>query len=376
MVLGASIFLALWVRLHVARTSAAANNVPVAPFLLVLLYLVVSITGALLSGEFGPSAALALRVGAIGLVILLLVELVGPMDLIRVVASVMTITTIFIAATGTFSAYPYYGRLSGSFPPLGPNEIAFMASIPLIYFTWQLLHVNRTWVVYVAVSVLGIIIMLTQSRTASALILVVLVFLVLRGRQDQRSKLVMVSVLSIVVILLLYSSQLIESYSTRGGDSPIDAAGSRTIAWGAVLDSMRSLAETLFGEGLSARFVSVSGQYWDQQIFDSSWFSAFVQAGWVGVSVALALVFFAVVQVMKNPRPRRDLWLGLLFFVIVRSVLESGLIDASSSYVIFMIVCLGASANASAVNSLPPSIPVRRIPVRQNGIPSKSSASE
>ena len=45
------------------------------------------------------------------------------------------------------------------------------------------------------------------------------------------------------------------------------------------------------------------------------------------------------------PRPASDLWLALVVFVGVRSV-ESGLLDTATSFIVFMMVSMGAATQA------------------------------
>jgi hypothetical protein len=104
--------------------------------------------------------------------------------------------------------------------------------------------------------------------------------------------------------------------------------------------------ENLFGQGLAAKFVAVQGHTWSKQLLDSSWISAFIQAGLTGFVLAVALVIYAATRAIRNARPANDLWLALLALVVVRSIFESGLLDTSTSFVVFMMVSMGAASQA------------------------------
>lgn len=110
-----------------------------------------------------------------------------------------------------------------------------------------------------------------------------------------------------------------------------------------MLEMDRTPMQTLFGQGLAAKSVPVTGQFWTTQILDSSWFSAFLQAGLIGIVLAITLVIYAATQAFRNARPAKDLWVALLVFVVVRSIFESGLIDTSMSFVVFMVVAMGTA---------------------------------
>ena len=118
------------------------------------------------------------------------------------------------------------------------------------------------------------------------------------------------------------------------------------VAWDAVLNMARPPMQNLFGQGIATKFVPIEGHYWHTQVLDSSWFSAFVQAGVIGVVIALAFVTYAATQALRNARPAKDLWLALVVLVGIRSIFESGLLDASMSFIVFMVVSIGAATQA------------------------------
>jgi hypothetical protein len=166
------------------------------------------------------------------------------------------------------------------------------------------------------------------------------------------------------VFYLLFSvtfTDALEHFGTRGGTSSIESAGSRIIAWNAVLDMDRTAMQTLFGEGLAGKLIPVTGQFWTAQIMDSSWFSAFLQAGLIGVLLLIALVIYAAAQALRNARPVNDLFLALVVFIVVRSIFESGLLDASMSFLAFIAVSMCAATQAqvqAGITFMPGSEPI------------------
>jgi hypothetical protein len=152
------------------------------------------------------------------------------------------------------------------------------------------------------------------------------------------------------VICLLFAlafTDAIHAFGSRGGTSEnIDSFGDRMVAWNTVLNMTRPPMQTLFGQGIAYVFVPIEGHWWHQQVLDSSWFSAFVQAGVIGVVIAVALVIYAATQALRNARPAKDLWLALVVLVVVRSIFESRLLDTSTSFIVFMMASMGAATQA------------------------------
>ena len=130
---------AVWIRSYAKRHGRQPNDVPAFAFLVVLVYLCASTLGSLLFGNFSASGKLSMRAAVIALVVLLLFEAVRPIALIDLFARLLTAATILAAVTGGFSAT---GRLTGVIPPLHPNEIAFLAAIPMVYYIWRTANVT------------------------------------------------------------------------------------------------------------------------------------------------------------------------------------------------------------------------------------------
>ncbi len=98
------------------------------------------------------------------------------------------------------------------------------------------------------------------------------------------------------------------------------------------------------GAGLAKKQVPVVGQFWKTQVLDSSWMSALVQAGRSGWCCS-------VFGSRGRSRPRctghgahRMLFVGLLAYLIARSILESGLVDSTTAFMTFFLVSVLAGA--------------------------------
>jgi len=334
---------AVWIRGYAKRHGRRPNDVPAFAFLVVLVYLCASTLGSLLFGDLSASVKLSARAAVIALVILLLFEAVRPIVLIDLFARLLTVATILATASGGLSAT---GRLTGALPPLHPNEIAFLAAIPMVYFIWRTANLDFNALRLAGIIALGIIIVLADSRTTFGAVFVAIALVVIRGSRNAVVKVAIVATMTVALVFLFSFTDVFKSLSDRGGTSPVDTLGSRTIAWDAVLHSAPGTAQMLFGKGLATKKVGVEGQWWTSQILDSSWISAYVQAGLVGLALAALLLLYAIVQAIRNMRPSADLWIGLLILVMIRSVFESGLLDTSTSFIVLMLAALGASTDA------------------------------
>jgi len=342
----AALLVVLWAKGNIARSGRSINTVAAPPLLLVALYLGSSAAGALLFGSLLSSVELSVRILVVGFLVLVLIELEEPMIVISMLSRVLTALAIFTAITGTFDYSSSPGRLHGNFPPTDPNEIAFLAAVPMVYFVWRTVNVDTSFMRILTVIVLGVIIFLSQSRTTIAVAAAVVFYLIMRGTRKGRIGLSITVGAVIFLLFILTFTNAIQYIGSRGGPGSIETAGSRTIAWDAVLNSPRNPMQSLFGQGLSTKMVPVTGQFWRAQLFDSSWISAFVQAGLIGLVLAVALVIYAATQALRNARPTNDLWLALVVLVVVRSIFESGLLDTSASFFVFMVVSLGAATHA------------------------------
>jgi acyl-CoA synthetase (AMP-forming)/AMP-acid ligase II len=342
----AAVLTVLWAKRNLTRSGRSIYTVMAPALLLVTLYCGSSAAGAFLFGSLVASVELSVRVLVVGFVVLTLIELVGPMTAISMLVRVLAAVAIEVAVTGTLSSELFPNRLVGNFPPAYPNEIAFLAAVPLVYFAWRTVNVDTSFVRLLTLMPLGVIIFLTESRTTIALTAALVLSLIVFGARHERFRLTMITGAVICVVFALTFTDAIQHFGSRGGTSDIGSFGDRLIAWEAVLNMTRPPMQTLFGQGIAIKFIPIEGHYWHQQVLDSSWFSAFVQAGVIGVVIAVAFVIYAATQALRNARPAKDLWLALVVLVAIRSIFESGLLDTSTSFIVFMMVAMGAATQA------------------------------
>jgi hypothetical protein len=135
------------------------------------------------------------------------------------------------------------------------------------------------------------------------------------------------------------SSGVLTGFLERDGTG-VSTLESRFVAWDAAGSWADSLWQLAFGGGLSMKIIQVEGQWWNEQPLDSSWVSALVQTGVVGVTVAALWVIWVLHGSLRAPRPQRALYLGLLVFLVGRSLVESGLFDATPAFLAFFALSL------------------------------------
>lgn len=336
----------------VALAAAAAWNLagerrPVAagPGLLLLLFTAVSLLGAAHGGELLPSAVLAVRLILAGLTaVLMLRVLAGPEALGLLLAAMGAVGAV--AAVGGVGELLDGGRLEGGILPLSPNLIALLAAAPGLGCVHLVLRGRRLgWAVPGAV-VLGAAVLATGSRTGIAVMAVaVLVNVLYLGRVRKVLAVLFLAAVPLAVGMALFTP-LVSSLLMRPDSASLLTLNSRTIAWDAVLSTPPGTWTWWVGKGLSVKTVPVQGQYWDEQVLDSSWVSALAQAGVLGVLVLAVWVLAAVFPAFANRGMPGGLPPTLLTFVVGRSALENGLTEASAAFVLFFVTALIVAGRA------------------------------
>ncbi|WP_457254532.1 O-antigen ligase family protein [Pedococcus sp. P5_B7] len=302
------------------------------------LYLAVSCLGGWAAGQALPSVVVAVRVAMLLGSLVMLLQAVGVSRLITAMVRTMGLVALFAVGTGAGTLGS--GRLQGAVPPLAPNEIAFLTGTVLLLTIQRMMEGQaRRSETALAVALFGVV-WLTGSRTTAATLFLAVAVMVLQARKfSAPGFLVLVAAVPVVAFAALGTSA-VTNMLLRGGDQNVTTLSSRTIAWQAALTMNGSTWQRWFGGGLPMKHIPVSGQYWQTQLLDSSWISALVQTGLVGLTLTAVWVVAALASAFRTPRPWRPLWVGLVVFIGLRSLLESGLFDASTSFIVFAMVSL------------------------------------
>ncbi|MGY1814254.1 hypothetical protein [Blastococcus sp. SYSU D00820] len=313
-----------------------------------------SLLGALTHDTFLASGVVTARVVIVALTVVLLLRVYSTGQFVTALALVSG--AVALAAAGTGVSTLSSGRLAGGIPELDPNELALLACLVVLYAAWRVVLGNaRLWLAGPAVAGLGIV-WATGSRTALLMLVAALAVMALHVRRAPVGLVAGGLALGAVGTLGIATTGALAGFLERDGTGT-STLDSRFIAWGAASDWAESAWQLVFGGGLSVKIIPVKGQYWDEQPLDSSWVSLLVQTGLLGMVVAAVWVVWAFRGALLAPREHRALFLGLLVFLVGRSLLESGLFDATPSFVAFLAVSLlaeGGSRRRLAEELAPP----------------------
>jgi hypothetical protein len=313
-----------------------------APLILLLLYLGCSVVGAWSTGYLIPSMIIVIRVLLLTVTVIVLSRVFeGSVLLGSLIAALGTIALIG-AVTGVGSLATK-GRLAGGLPPLHPNELASTCAVIVLWCLWKVLAGQDTWFHLASVAVALGIMVATASRTPWIAMGVAALFLMFHARSIRVRNLVVGLAVVPIAWWVLSGTDLIRNLLFRGDEaSNVTTLSNRTIAWQAALAPKSSAWLTWFGGGLQLKRINVPGQYWNQQILDSSWISALVQAGFIGLFLCGLLVLFSMVGTVNSPARLRALQLALLSYLSLRGFLESGLFDASTAFLLFLTAAMAS----------------------------------
>jgi hypothetical protein len=302
---------------------------------IVFVYLSATVLGGWASGVLLGSIVTAIRVAIVAATVVLLVMSVPANKLVRSLAYAMTVVALATCFPGLPSALAGV-RLAGHLLPLNPNQLAMMFGFHLILVTWQSMTSSPTprWIAgFLALTGL---IWLTGSRTGlAAALLGVAVVIMLSQRVPVASFIGVVLAIPAAFYVALGTGVLAKFVGRGAASTNVTTFNSRTIAWKAAFSAHQDIWGELFGRGLTAKTVAVSGTYWNTQVLDSSWVSAFVQGGWVGLVLLGFWALLALWGVAHIPQPARPFWVALWLYCILWSITASGLLDA---YVLFILM--------------------------------------
>ncbi|MEV1284601.1 hypothetical protein [Modestobacter sp. NPDC049651] len=302
-----------------------------------------SVLGALTHGTLVASTLVAVRVAVLATTVLLLLRASTTGQFFRSLSWACGAVGLVAAVTGLPSLST--GRLAGGVPPLSPNELALLGGVVVAHTAWRTVLGEAGWRSALAGIGALAVIWETGSRTGLLMLLVGVAVTGLHLRRARVGLVVTGLLLAGLGVLGVVGTGAVSGFAERGGDGT-STLQSRFIAWRASLSWAHSVWQQVLGGGLSVKEIPVKGQWWHTQPLDSSWVSALVQTGALGLVVAAVWVLWALRGAWHAPRPQRALLLGLLVYLLGRSVLESGLFDATPAFLAFFaasLLCEGAS---------------------------------
>lgn len=303
---------------------------------LALAYVVTSVFGAWAAGSVFASAVLGIRVLMLGATVVLMMRVFDGVVLLRALV-VASASVAFVAAVTGVPTYLGQGRLGGGIPPLNPNELATLAALPLVWLAWVIFRGEGTTKHLWGAGALLAALWMTGSRTALLGVIVALVVMIVQARRLTPSVAFGLVCSAVALVYVATMTGLLGGFFARGGAENLTSLSSRTIAWNAAIDFAQNDWMRWVGVGMSTKEIPVAGQYWDTQLLDSSWMSAVVQAGYVGVVVLAVWVLSTVFSARRRTQPERMLLTGMLTLLVLRSILESGLMDSTPAFIGFFV---------------------------------------
>jgi hypothetical protein len=320
---------------------------------LLLMIVAVSAIGAYEQGNLEPSAVVATRVVLLAATVIIVLLSFPARLAVKSLLAAMAVVGAFSALTG-LGLMLSGGRLGGGIPPLSPNDIASLCGLPALGVLHEIVHGRASGrLVAVFVGLSGLV-LATGSRTAIFALTAAMVVVLLHVRRPPITLAAMVLIAAPVIFAIVAYTPTLDNMVNRGDSASLITLNSRTISWEAVLEIPFNTWERWLGSGLSVKQIAVLGQYWDEQVFDSSWISVLAQAGLVGTMLLAVWVACTSWDSLRTPL-LGTFTNGALLFILLRSVTENGLVDASVDFVVFFTLSVlleKASAGARPFHSV------------------------
>ena len=264
-----------------------ARELPASPLMFLLVYLACSVVGAWSTGYLIPSMVIVVRVVLLAATVIVLSRAFEGSTLLGSLIAALATFAVVGAATG-IQTFADKGRLAGGLPPLHPNELASMCAVVVLWCLWKIAAGQDSWLHLGAVAVAFGIMVATASRTPWIAMGVAALFLMFHAHSIRMRNLVLGLAALPVAWWVLSGTDLLRSLLLRGDEaSSVTTLSNRTIAWQAALAPKSSPWLEWFGGGLQMKRIDVPGQFWNQQILDSSWISALVQGGILGLGICV-----------------------------------------------------------------------------------------
>jgi len=219
------------------------------------------------------------------------------------------------------------GRLTGVIWPVPPTQVAHYAAVTfgIIIVLWLCGLVSGRYAL-VIVSITGIILVLTHTRTA---LLGMTAGLVVAGLSLFMAKARVRKLFATAAVILSFAaitlSSFLATWLARGETSQqLTSLTGRTPVWQAVLSAPRDWFGVLFGSGLSNN--SFGGL-----AIDSNWLAAYSDQGIIGAAIIATMALYVLIAAyFQPPGVRRALPLFLVTYCLVASFTETGLSQPSS----------------------------------------------
>ena len=253
-------------------------------------------------------------------------------------------TVLVGAAIAPGKAFAFEGRLSGTIWPVPPTQVAHYAAV--LFGTSTILWMCRVITgrhALVAVAAATVALLGTHTRTAllGAFIGVGLASASLFLGHARVRRVSVSTIVGLIATTAIFAPQIV-NWLARGqtAEDATQLTG-RTKVWSDVFAARRPTIESVFGSGLS-------NKSFDGLAIDSNWVASYLDQGWFGIVLQIAMLLLLLAMVATHVRgPRRAVALFLIVYVLVASITETGIGDASP-YILDLVVA------ASLLSSRPP----------------------
>ncbi len=326
--------------IRAARQASVRHAISTRTCVLLTTLLVIGMFGAAYSGNTLASAVLSVR---IVLLTITVSQLLRAYDIDRIIralgVAIVAIVALSIVTGSTHSANHLAGRLQGGIPPLQPNEITAMCGLLVLGLVWRQVRRRGRRIDPFLIALLIGVCWMTGSRTGLVALLIAVLIILVQVRLPTGAIVAVVLAVPIAAYLAL-ATPIIAHYLGRGGETNLHSLSDRTVAWSAAIHLHTGFWDTWFGNGLSVVQVPVVAAYRTTQLLDSSWISALVQSGLLGLLVFAVWILTGIRAAWGSPQEYRPLMTGIMVFVVFRSFLESGLVGATPAFIVFMIISM------------------------------------
>jgi hypothetical protein len=314
-----------------------------------LAYAAVACVAAVVGPAWLSASFRAARLGLTVVAVFLVCEIVSRSggDVIEAYTKAVTFfLALFLVEAVVFSEQAWrsagFGtdlmRLQGVIPPLEPNAIGELSGVVIVLGVIGIGVLRpRVWVPGIVIGLIALVLTITRIPAASALVACIAGLAIARRNSISRRVLATIVVVAVVAALFA-SSDLLRWMKRDQPDDLIYNVTGRTPSWVAVFSEQRATLEMLFGEGLGAKVVEVEGPIGYLSI-NSSWLAAYQETGLIGVGLLAVMLVGAIAATARRCRydPRCALGFGLLVYLLIWSLAETGLDDTSTAVVNVLI---------------------------------------
>lgn len=335
------------------------------PVSLLLAYALVAALGGLASTDPSSSVLRAIR---FAVVVIALFWVTGRLTRYQLATLFLqfSVAVSFIALAGHLagiSAPGQEGRLAGYLPPLQPNVLGIVAAAGCLCAVALLAQRKLQLSLFTAaIAILGLTLILTQSRTS--LVALIVSLLVLGGPRLNSRATIIVGLITLIVVVGAFLQtnthyRPLTALSTHNGNTTTThSLGSRLSEWEAVFQINDSPLTQAIGQGLATKSVEVNLSSARYAPVDGSWPAAYLSAGFIGALILAASVLTAAREAIRS---RNNLALMALVFLVISSLTTDVFNDISVGLILFLSIGIG---DASPVTIAPRSTVAMARPIR------------